>query len=126
MDIDCGACVNGVDSIGGSCSLCAGTGLLSLDDETFQEVKIGDIKYFQKQVWLKLLTPDGVFPSYQILECIDATEYNALTDAKKEGVGHILMCGLVDMNDGKAGKTRLWNWFGAESTTVANLTTLIG
>ena len=68
----------------------------------------------------------NVFHSYQILECLDATEHNALTDAQKDGVLHLLACGLVDLNDGKAGKVRLWNWFGAESTTVANLTALIG
>jgi len=68
----------------------------------------------------------NVFASYKVLECLDATEHAALTDTQKDGVLHLLACSLVDLNDGKAGKTRLWNWFGAESTTVANLTALIG
>jgi hypothetical protein len=68
----------------------------------------------------------NVFHSHVVLECLDATEYNALTDAEKDGVKTLLSCGLVDLNDGKAGKVRLWSWFGAESTTVANLTALIG
>jgi len=68
---------------------------------------------------------DNIFPSYQILEELDATEHNALSDSQKDGVLAILACGLVDLNDGKAGKTRLWNWFGAGSTTVANLTALL-
>ena len=72
-----------------------------------------------------IVPPTNVFHSYEILEEIDATEHNGLTDNQKDGVLAILACGLVDLNDGKAGKTRLWNWFGAESTTVANLTALL-
>ena len=67
-----------------------------------------------------------VVASWKVLECLDATEHAALTDTQKDGVLHLLACGQVDLNDGKAGKVRLWNWFGAESTTVANLITLIG
>jgi len=66
-----------------------------------------------------------VVDSYLILECIDPTEHNALTDAQKDGVLHLLACGRVDFNPGKAGVVRFWNWFGAESTTVANLTALL-
>lgn len=68
---------------------------------------------------------DNIFHSHTILEELDATEHAALTDTQKDGILHILACGLVDLNDGKAGKVRLWNWFGAESTTVANLTALL-
>jgi len=76
-------------------------------------------------VFYDIKPPTNVFYSYMILECLDATEHDALTDTEKEGVKILLMCGLVDLNDGKAGKVRLWNWFGAESTTVANLTALL-
>ena len=72
-----------------------------------------------------LTLPANVFESHSILDELDATEYNALTDAKKEGIALLLSCGKVDLNDGKAGKTRLWSWFGSESTTVANLTALL-
>jgi hypothetical protein len=68
---------------------------------------------------------DNIFESYVVLECLDATEWSALTSTQKDGVKAILMCGLVDLNDGKAGKTRLWNWFGSESTTIANITALL-
>ena len=68
---------------------------------------------------------DNVFHSYIILEELDATEHAALTDAQKDGILHLLTCGFVDLNTGKAGRVRLWNWFGAESTTVANLTALL-
>ena len=77
-------------------------------------------------IWGERDDPDNICFSYKVLECLDATEHAALTDTQKDGVLHLLACGLVDLNDGKAGKTRLWNWFGAESTTVANLTALIG
>ena len=76
---------------------------------------------FEKYIYL----PSGLFYSHEVLECIDATEYGELTDAQKEGVQLILMCGLVDLNEGKAGRVRLLNWFGAESTTVTNLTALL-
>ena len=69
--------------------------------------------------------PNLVFHSYEILECLNATEHDALTDTQRDGVKHLLMCGLIDLNEGKAGKVRLWNWFGEESTTVANLTALL-
>jgi len=75
--------------------------------------------------WIEICE-DNVFESHTVLECLDATEHTALTDTQKDGVLHLLACGLVDLNDGKAGKVRLWSWFGAESTTVANLTALIG
>ena len=88
----------------GTCVLCEGTGYLEVS---------------------KIFYASSVFSAYKVLECLDATEHGALTDTQKDGVLHILACGLVDLNDGKAGKTRLWNWFGAESTTVANLTALI-
>ena len=68
---------------------------------------------------------DNLFRSYVVLEELDATEHNALTDTQKNGVLHLLACGIVDLNEGKAGRVRLWNWFGAESTTVANLTALL-
>ena len=72
------------------------------------------------------ITPStGIFHSHEILECLDATEHAALTDTQQDGVFHILACVRVDLNDGKVGKTRLWNWFGAGSTTVANLTALL-
>lgn len=74
--------------------------------------------------WLELCS-ENVFESYEVLDCIDPTEHDALTDTQKDGVLHLLACGKVDLNDGKAGRVRLWNWFGAESTTVANLTALL-
>lgn len=68
---------------------------------------------------------DNVFESHIILEELDVTEYNALTDAQKAGINMLLCCGFVDLNVGKAGRVRLVNWFGAGSTTVANLTALL-
>ena len=88
----------------GSCPFCNGSG------------------YFSEG---RTMPPENVFESYLILEELDATEHNALTDTQKDGVLHLLACGQVDLNTGKVGRVRLWNWFGAESTTVANLTELI-
>ena len=93
-----------MEPIGPTCGICSGTG------------KIG-LHYLDYG--------DNILHAYEILECLDATEHNALTDTQKDGVLAILACGLVDLNDGKAGRVRLWNWFGAGSTTVANLTALL-
>jgi len=71
------------------------------------------------------LTPTNVFQSYEILEAMDTTEYNALTDTQKDGVKILLSCGRVDLNVGKAGRVRLLNWFGAQSTTITNLAALL-
>jgi len=55
MNIDCSACVNGIDSSGNTCYLCGGSGVIELTSETFKEVKETDIKFFMRQVWLKML-----------------------------------------------------------------------
>jgi hypothetical protein len=68
---------------------------------------------------------DNVFHSNTILEELDPSEHAGLTDTQKDGVLTILSCGLVDLNVGKVGRVRLWNWFGAQSTTVASLTALL-
>jgi hypothetical protein len=110
IEITCPKC-NGTGELwrdqgetGNTCGHCHGTGKLTIS---------------------AIVNASGVFDSYQVLECLDATEHNGLTDTQKDGVLHLLACGLVDLNDDKAGKTRLWNWFGAESTTVASLTALL-
>ena len=102
------------------CPVCHGTKLLDMGDDVACN-RCDDDGYMH---WGKLQT-DNIFHSYKVLECLDATEYNALTDTKKDGVSQILSCGLVDLNTGKVGRVRLWNWFGAESTTVENLTALL-
>ena len=130
MVITCLTCGgDGTTSDGESCINCGGDGEIDLLDSDFKRIRYSQEKLLMGYVWSNLLenttVPDNVFESYLVLECLDATEHNALTDPQKDGVLHLLACGKVDLNDGKAGKTRLWNWFGAESTTVANLTALL-
>jgi hypothetical protein len=115
------------------CSICAGTGL---DDGNFclscsgsgyvssQGVGIYRRDLHDKVDGLGLAT--NVFKSYVVLECLDPTEYAALTAAQKTSVLVVLACGQVDLNAGKAGIVRLTAAFGAESTTVASLTALLG
>jgi hypothetical protein len=129
MIIDCHGCVGGTTTEGKSCSQCGGDGKIDLLDDAFKRIRYSAEKRLMGYVWSNLLEnttmPVGVFRSYEVLECLDATEHAALTDPQKDGVLHLLACGKIDLNDGKVGKTRLWNWFGAESTTVANLTELL-
>lgn len=127
MLVPCGSCNEGLDCNGNPCDVCSGAGEVDLLDPAF--IHISNPNVVRGILWDAVLTnttmPDNVFRSYQVLECLDATEHSALTDTQKDGVLHILACGWVDLNDGKAGKVRLWSWFGAESDTVANLTALM-
>lgn len=112
-------------TVEGKCARCAGTGIdnpVEGGGEPGSCVTCDGTGYLEVS---KLIYPSDVFHAYEVLECLDATEHDALTNTQKDGVLHLLACGLVDLNDGKAGKVRLWNWFGAESTTVTNLTALI-
>jgi hypothetical protein len=95
----------GTDSEGEeTCPRCGGVG----------RYEIGCVEYAK----------DNLFPSYQILECLDVTEYNGLTEAQKHGIFLLLACGTVDLSQGKKSRACLLNWFGAESNTIANLTSL--
>lgn len=95
---------DGSQNVNDPCHACAGTGKIYLG-----VVCLGD----------------NIFFSHRILEALDPTEHAALTATQKDGLKILLSCGRVDLNDGKAGKVRLWNWFGGESTTVANLTAVL-
>ena len=118
MDITCSSCVDGTNSAGDPCTYCEGTGMINI-------TKCTSMNTLHPIVYNRLVVPIAVFRSYEVLECLDPTEHAALTDGEKEGVNILLMCGRVDLNDGKVGKVRLWNWFGGESTTVAALQALI-
>ena len=110
------------------CEICRGDGVIPSTDingDPAGNIDCSNCVPTGDNLWGTLELPTNVFDSYIILEELDATEHAALTDTQKDGVLHILACGKVDLNDGKAGKVRLWNWFGAESTTVANLTALL-
>ena len=105
------------------CALCGGDGLR----DAFVQWGMTEAHQMSMfQIIANHVLAVNVFQSYEVLECLDITEHNALLAGPKAGILILLACGRVDLNDGKAGKVRLWNWFGAESTTVANLTALIG
>lgn len=87
-----------------SCPLCSGTGDYSTG----------------------VLGSDTLYFGYQILDETDATEYNNLSEANQEAYRMIIGCGIIDMADGTGSKTKLWNIFDAQSTTRANLISLIG
>ncbi len=140
MEITCSPCEGtGTVSGGETCPTCGGDGKIDLTDPTFRGIPLGDQIAVMGQVWNDLLTNQAaldtkvdtielstnVFYSHVILEEIDLTEYSGLSDTHKDTFKIILMCGKVDLNEGKFGRVKLWSWFGAESTTVANLTALL-
>jgi len=130
MIIICQACSgSGETSSGVPCNLCGGDGEIDLLDSAFHQIGIRQENLLKGQIWSILLDnttqPVNVFDSYIILEELDTTEYNALTDEQKDGVSILLSCGKVDLNEGKAGRIWLTSWFGSESTTISNLTALL-
>ena len=68
----------------------------------------------------------GLIRTYQISENTDPTEYNALSDAFKQVYRDITGMGIVDLTDGTAIRATLWLMFDDQSTTRANLITLLG
>ena len=64
--------------------------------------------------------------THLIIENTDTTEYNALSDANKSAYLMVIACGKVDLTDGMEIRTKLWNMFDDQSTTRANIITLLG
>jgi len=108
-----------------SCQVCDDTHTIEgMDGEVTDCICVtSEIPYYS--ISRHIFLPVNIFYSHEVLECIDVTEFGELTDTRAQGTRDILSCGMVDLNDGKVGRVRLWNWFGAESTTVANLTALM-
>jgi len=78
-----------------------------------------------KDVVDALVLPSGVFHSYQVFDVTDIPEWGVLSGNNKATFELIIHCGMVNLNDGSV-KTALWAMFDSESTTRANLITLIG
>jgi hypothetical protein len=68
----------------------------------------------------------SIYPTYLIMEATDASEFNALSDDNKDAYRQIISCGNADLGAGTAVHTKLLNMFDAQSTTRANLITLLG
>lgn len=66
-----------------------------------------------------------LYPSHKIFDCTKPSEWNALDAAGKQYYQLAISCGIVDMTEGKNARTILWNLFGAETETRANLTALL-
>jgi len=64
--------------------------------------------------------------SYQISDALDATEYGALAAGNQAAVNIILSMGFVGLAEGTNSRVTLWALFDSESTTRANLITLLG
>lgn len=69
--------------------------------------------------------PDGVYPTYKIVEATDDAEYAALSAANKAIYGIIVSCGTVDLSEGTAVRDKLLAMFGAGTTTRDNLAALV-
>ena len=87
------------------CPVCAGTGTL----------EFGEVEELA-----------GMYQTYKVVEATDNTEYGDLSDNNKDAYQMIISCGFIDLSNGTAIRTKLWNMFDENSTTRANLLTLIG
>ena len=86
-------------------------------------------------VALGFITPDiatsevlaeGIVYTYEIMEATDRSEFGALSDSNKGAYRDAMSCGIVDLSDGTQIRAALWGMFDAQSTTRANLITLLG
>jgi len=68
----------------------------------------------------------GVVHSYEISDALDVTEYSALSVGNQAAVNIMLSQGLVNLAEGTNSRVALWALFDSESTTRANLITLLG
>ena len=118
IESTCYKCRGTGEYLGSTCHRCGGIGKHT--PNRWYTMTLGYVENIYS-----ILYPGNVFRSYQVLECLDETEYDALSDSNKASLQFLLQCSMVDLNDGKAGRVRLWNWFGAESITVAALQALI-
>ena len=112
------------------CSRCLGDGVAEVwVDKELVEVDCPACQrtgYAIPRVEESFLFNEGVVRTYEILEATDITEYGNLSDSNKNAYNMILQCGIVDLTDGTQIRTNLWAMFDSESTTRANLITLLG
>jgi len=110
----CGHC-GGSGTVGGgqnpdyNCPHCDG------DTETF----VGEVRWAD-DAGKKLIQ------TYEIVENTVPAEYQALSDANKQNYRDIIGMGVIDMTDGTLIRATLWVLFDAQSTTRANILTLLG
>ena len=132
MLIDCGPC-NGTGAVGGvSCTVCGGDGQVDLTDLNFKQIRLEDRIALTGQVWSEILNKlgdlvpgDNVVTTHEVLTATDLGEYGALSDNDKASYGILISAGTLDLSEGEAGRTWLWGFFDAESTTRAALLALI-
>lgn len=110
------------------CGYCGGDGLVDggVGPEYTCPLCSGDGEYLTDTI---RFDPDGgksLIRTYEILEATDVTEYGNLSDSNKNAYNMLLQCGIVDLADGAKVRANLWGMFDSESTTRANLITLLG
>ena len=110
------------------CRYCGGTGTagggINPDGDCPQckgdkELYVGEVRW-QDSVGKKLIH------TYEISENTDPDEYNALSDAFKQVYRDITGMGVVDLAGGTVIRATLWLMFDENSTTRADLLTLLG
>lgn len=100
------------------CVRCGGTGIYDAEDPCMGCDGEG---YVPKSH----LAPNVVH-AYEISDSLDATEYGALAAGSQAAVNIILSMGTASLAEGTNTRTMLWALFDSESTTRANLITLLG
>jgi len=88
------------------CSACGGSGYRNTGISTFDDS--GDM-----------------IEAYLLVEALDVTEYDALTDSQKLNFITLMSAGMVDVSSGSNGRSMLVSLFGAGTTTRTNMLALL-
>ena len=59
----------------------------------------------------------SVKETYRIIDCLDISEYNALSDANKDFLRIVISAKVVNLDEGSQVRTKLWNIFPEGSVT---------
>jgi hypothetical protein len=100
---ECPYCKGTGELAGNVCAFCVGTGEYGL-----------------------LTLPTGYYHGVDIVDCIDFTEFNALSDNNKKDVALIIAAGFVNMNQDNPVMIKLFTCFPEGTNTCTKLLTLIG
>ena len=98
------------------CAKCQGTGM----HQGLSCLKCSGLGYLEKS-GLVLIPP--VFWATEIYEQVD---YEEIAQENRDAYAIMMSTGIINLTPGSKMRTEFWEIFGAESTTRANLTNLLG
>lgn len=111
------------------CPWCDGTGQHTVASEEPPDSNLVDCEHCDATGYLDWgysQLQDGLFYTHEIVECVDDTEYVALSASQKSVFALIMSLGVIDLSEGMQIRNKLWTMFGDGTTTRDNLEELVG